>query len=117
MVPLPYCDVGIAVEHAHGIDRDPQLVGDDLGEGRGRALAMGRQAGEDGHRPGRIHADAAALPAPEPGGADMRRREAGDLDIGAETDPDEPARSTRVGLVASQAIVLGDGEELVEGAA
>ena len=48
--------VGVAVDDRDVVDRDAEPIGDELGEGRLVALAVGVRAGEDFDRAGRIDA-------------------------------------------------------------
>ena len=72
---------GVAVAHDDLVEGDAEVVGDDLGEGRLVALAVGGRACERGDRPARLHAHGGAL----------ERAEAAHLDVASHADPEEPA--------------------------
>ena len=64
--------LGVAFDHDHVLGLHAKLVGDDLGEHRVVALALGRESGVDIDLAGdRMHADMAALVGPEPGAFDI----------------------------------------------
>ncbi len=48
---------GVALDHLDLLDRHAEIVGNDMGEGRGVALPMAVRAREHGHRAGRVEAD------------------------------------------------------------
>ena len=90
-------DLGVAVQDDDVFDRDAEAIGDDLREGRLLALAVGRDAGNDGHLPRHFDADAAPFPAARRHG--RRRTHAANLDVGGDADAEQPAGRARGGAL------------------
>ena len=74
------------------IHADAERVADDLGQRRGRPLAVRREPGVDRHRPARLDADGGALPGTG----------AADLDVRRQPDADQPAFGAGRGLLGAQ---------------
>src|SRR5262249_5088512 len=96
-----------------------ELVGDHLRHRRLVTLAERLAAGRDHDLAGQVHADVGALPeagAPALAGrADPgRRRDAADLDVAREADPEVTALLTGRGLLAPEALVVDELERPVE---
>ena len=110
---------GVAVHDLDLIRRDPEPVGDDLGEAGLVALAVRRRAGVGGHRAGRVDAhdrrlEVAALHAPDGRAEHARRRQAADLHVGGEAEAAVDATLAQLGLLAPERLHVHVREQLVE---
>ena len=97
---------GVALDDAHHLHGDLELVGHQLGEGRLVPLAVRGGSREHGHVPVVGHHEI----------GDLRLLEAADLDIGRHADAREAAAGPRRLLRLPQGVVAGPGQRVVEGA-
>src|SRR6185295_18995904 len=108
---------GVAVDDLDVVDRDAELAGDELREGRLLALAVAVRAGEDGDRAGRMDPHLARLeqagPGAEPAG-DVRGRDAAGLDVAGVAEAALPALGLRRRLPRLEAGGIGHLDRLVE---
>ena len=79
--------VGVAVDHVDVLGRDPELLGDDLGERRLVALALGLDADPELRLAGRVHAQLGAVVHPEAEDVHVLARAGADR-LGEERDAD-----------------------------
>ena len=108
--------VGVAVLDDDVVDRQPQLVGHDLGEGRLVALPLRLHADADDGRAGGVDADLGAvehLDAEDVEG--VRGAGADDLGERRDADPHQFAAGAFLGLLAQQILVADLVERLVQG--
>ena len=95
---------GVAEDALDGLVVDLQLVGDDLGQHRARALALWGGARVDGHLPGRVDAHARAL----------ERARARGLVVDADAQPDQAALGPGGLLLLGERGVIHHREGLVQ---
>ena len=96
--------IGVAAADDDVLDRQPELLGANLRQGRLVSLALSADADVHVHDPGGIHADVGALERPD----------AGPLHVRAHADPDRALRPASRGLLAAPAGVVEAREQRVE---
>ena len=98
--------VGVAVLDDDVVDRQPELVGDDLGEGRLVPLALGLHADADDRRAGGVDADLGAVEHLDAEDVErVRGTGADDLGEGGDADPHQLAARALLLLLAQQVLV------------
>ena len=97
-------EVAVALDQLDLVERDAELLGQHLGEGRPVALAVVERAGDDGDIAVGLEADAAHL---------LHRRR-GDLEIVADAQPAQLAARLALGLARVEARDVGELQRLVE---
>ena len=101
--------VGVAVAHLHVLGRDPELLGDDLGERRLVALALGLGAEADHRLAGRVHAQVGPVVHRQAEDVHVLARPGADaLCEERDADPHQLAAGALLGLLAAQVVVARD---------
>ena len=108
---------GVAVQHGDVLERNPQLVRNDLRERGFVALAVAVRAGDHGDRAGNVHAHLAHLEQPHAsakGERHLRRRKAARFDVAGKADAALLALLFRSRLAGPEASVVGVRQRFVQ---